>query len=283
MKNRNRLDHYIPQGYLKGFIGPSGPDQLSVFDRKGSCWFESGTARVGAIKGFYDYSDRSEHDQTADEAFRELETAFPVVRTELVKSGFVGWKKHLEILLRFGQMLRARSLLFREQNMAQARECTFLKIEEILPPEPSKTEPGKLVTPVRYSPYVPAEAELRNKTITDMRVEIGKGTMWMSDMHWCLRVTNNSDDPFVTCDAPLVMEGRVPQDDALRDWGTLVFFPLCWQACLVGSPAKFDVETDRAIAGDMKKLRALYLKSAIRFVFSPMRIDWDGPNVVECR
>lgn len=278
MKNRNRLDHYVPQGYLEGFIGPSGQGQLSVFDREGNRWFESGTARIEAIKGFYDYSEGSKSDQTADEAFRELETLFPEVRRELIKSGFVDWKKWLEILLRFGQMLRARSLLFREQSMAQSQTLTFLKVEEILPPEPSKTEPGKLVTPIRYSPYVPAVAELKNKTITEMRVEIDKGTTWMSDMHWCLRVTKNADDPFVTCDTPLVMEGRVPQDDALKDWGTLIFFPLCWQACLVGSPAKFDIETDAATSSDMRKFRALYLKSASRFVFSPIRIDWDGRN-----
>lgn len=283
MKNRNRRDHYLPQGYLEGFIGPSGQGQLSVFDRQENRWFKSGTAGIGAIKGFYDYREGSEADQTADEAFRELETTFPTVRRELIMSGFVDWKKRLEILLRFGQMLRARSQLFREQSMVQSRGLTFLKIEEIFPAEPSKTEPGKLVTPIRYSPYTPTEIELRNKTITDMRVEIGKGTMWMSDMHWCLRITHNPEDPFVTCDTPIVMEGRVPQDDALRDRGTLIFFPLCWQACLVGSPAKFDIETDAAAATDMKKFRALYIKSAIRFVFSPIPINSDGRSADDDR
>jgi hypothetical protein len=98
----------------------------------------------------------------------------------------------------------------------------------------------------------------------------------MTALHWCLRVAHNPEDPFVTCDTPLVMEGRVPPQDALTDRGTLVFFPLCWQACLVGSPAKFDVETDCLVASDMKKIRALYLKSAIRFLFSPICIDWDA-------
>ena len=272
MKNRNRLDHYVPQGYLEGFIGPSGQGQLSVFDREGNRWFESGTAGIGAIKGFYDYTEGSEPEQTADEAFSKLEITFPAVRRALVASGFADWRNNVKILLAFAQMLRARSPLFRDQSLAQRRNLAFLKIEEILPPEPSKTESGKSVTPIRYSPHVPSEAEMRNKTITDMRAEIGKGAAWMSDMHWCLRVTYNADDPFVTCDTPLVMEGRVAQENALGDWGTLVFFPLCWQACLVGSPAKFDIETDSLAPSDMKKLSALYLKSAIRFVFSPTRI-----------
>ena len=278
MRNRNRLDHFVPQGYLEGFVGPSGDGQLSVFDRKESRWFESGTAGVGAIRGFYDYSDGSEPDQTADDAFKELETTFPAVRRALVAKGFVDWPKHREFLLRLAQMLRARSLMFREQSLVRNRSLTFLRIEQILPPEPSKTEPGKFVTPIRYSHHVPSEAELVNKTITDMRTEIADGAAWMSDLHWCLRVTQNLSNPFVTCDGPVVMEGRVPQAEALRDWGTLVFFPLCWQACLVGSPAKFDNGDGALDPSDMKKLRALYLKSAIRFVFSPTRIELEVPG-----
>jgi Protein of unknown function (DUF4238) len=235
---------------------------------------------IGAIKGFYDYSEGLRLDETADEAFAELETAFPEVRRKLVATGFANWLKHLDILLRFAQMLRARSLLFREQSLARARNLTFLKVEEILPQVRSKTEPGKFLTPVRYSPYVPSEGELRDKTITDMRTEIGEGAAWMSEMHWCSRVSQDEDDPFVTCDTPVVMEGHTTApEDALKDPGTLIFFPLCWQACLVGSPAKFDVETGSLAPSDMRKMRALYLKSAIRFVFSPVRIDWTAQNL----
>ncbi len=214
-------------------------------------------------------------DQTADQAFAGLETKFPVVRRELAASHFSDWTKQLDFLLAFAQMLRARSQLFREQSLAQGRQLRFLRIEEILPPEPSKTEPGKFVTPIKYAPYVPAdatahEALLRNKTITDLRTEIANGAAWMSEMHWCLRLTQNPGDPFVTGDSPVVMEGRTTtQEEALRDEETLIFFPICWQACLVGSPVKFDRETDILGPSDLKKLRDLYLKSAVRFIFSP--------------
>jgi hypothetical protein len=268
MRNRNRLDHYVPQGYLQGFIGPSGNGRLSVFDKQKGSWFESGTPGVGAIKGFYDYSEGSESDQTADDAFGALETTFPKLRRELLGSGFANWNKRLGTLLRFAQMLRARSLLFREQALSRNRNLPFLRIEEILAPQP-----GESGTRIRYSRHVPSEAELLNKTITDMRTEIASGAAWMSDLHWCLRTTSNVEDPFVTCDGPVITEGRARQvADALRDRETLVFFPLCWQACLVGSPAKFDVESGALALDDMKKLRALYLKSANRFVFSPRRI-----------
>ena len=272
MRNRNRLDHYVPQGYLEGFIGPSGNGRLSVFDKQKGSWFESGTPGVGAIKGFYDYSEGSEPDQTADGAFGELETTFPKLRRELLGSGFANWNKRLDTLLQFAQMLRARSLPFREQALSRNRNLTFLRIEEILPPQP-----GESGTRIRYSHQVPSEADLLNKTITDMRMEIASGAAWMSDLHWCLRRTSNLEDPFVTCDGPVIMDGRARQmADALQDRETLAFFPLCWQGCLVGSPAKFDIKTDALAPDDMKRLRALYLKSASRFVFAPLRIEFSG-------
>ena len=283
MRNRNRLDHVLPQGYLEGFISPSAQGQLCVFDRQEKRWFASGTAGVGAIKGFYDYTEGSEPDQTADQAFAELEAKFPAVRRALVASDFSDWTKQFEFLLAFAQMLRARSSLFREQSLAQGRQLTVLRIEEIVPPEPSKTEPGKFVTPIKYAPYVPAdatahEALLRNKAITDMRTEIAKRAAWMFEMHWSLRLTQNPGDPFVTGDTPVVMEGRTTaQEEALRDRETLIFFPICWQACLVGSPAKFDRETDILSPSDLKKLRNLYSKSAVRFIFSPTQVDLDIP------
>ena len=241
-----------------------------MFDKQRANWFESGTPGVGAIKGFYDYSGDSQPDQRADDAFGELETTFPKLRRELLGSGFARWNERLKTILHFAQMLRARSLLFREQALSRNRNLTFLKIEEILPPQPG--EPG---TRMRYSHHEPSELELLNKTITDMRMEIASGAAWMSDLHWCLRTTPKVEDPFVTCDGPVIMEGQArTAADALKDGSTLVFFPLCWQACVVGSPARFDIEVDTLTSDDMKKLRALYLKSASRFVFSPLRIQF---------
>ena len=54
VKNRNRLDHYVRQGYLEGFIGPSGNGQLSVFDKQKGSLFESGTPGVGAVLALAD-------------------------------------------------------------------------------------------------------------------------------------------------------------------------------------------------------------------------------------
>ena len=128
---RGRLDHLLPQGYLNGFTDPSTPGQLSVYDIRNQRWFESGTARVAAIKGFYDYSHGSDPDKTADEAFKEFEEKFPNIVRELVGKGFSSWQEHLDFLLGYAQMLRARTELFREQELAQARQATILRVKEV--------------------------------------------------------------------------------------------------------------------------------------------------------
>jgi hypothetical protein len=277
---RNRLDHVLPQGFLGGFTNPSNQGQVCVFDRQRQQWFDTGTAGVAAIRGFYDYPQGSEPDQTADRAFAGLEAKFPVVRRELVASGFSGWVKQLDFLLAFAQMLRTRSELFREQHLAHSRELTILKVEEVLQREPSKTNPGTFDTTLKVRPYASenetqGETLLRNKAITDMRTEIARGPAWLSELHWCLRFTGNLTDPVITADNPVVIEGRAPtMEEALRDAETLVLFAISWQACLIGSPARFDKETDAFHPADLRRLRALYLKSALRFVFSPVRLDF---------
>jgi hypothetical protein len=280
---RNRSDHVLSQGYLDGFTNPSNQGKVCVFDRQRQRWFDTGTAGVAAIKGFYDYPQGSEPDQTADRAFAGLEAKFPGVRRELVASGFSGWVKQIDFLLAFAQMLRTRSELFREQHLAHSRGLTILKVEEVLQKEPSKTKPGTFDTTLKVGPYA-AENEteretlLRNKTITDMRTEIAKGPAWLSDLHWCLRFTGNPTDPVITADNSIVVDGRVSTlEEALRDPETLVFFPISWQACLVGSTAKFDKETDAFHPRDLKRLRAIYLESARRFVFSPARLVFHEP------
>jgi hypothetical protein len=276
---RNRLDHVLPQGYLGGFTDPFKQGQLSVFDCEQQRWFDTGTAGVCAVRGFYDYPHGSDPDQTADRAFAGLEARFPAVRRELVSSGFSDWQSQLGFLLAFAQMLRARSELFREQDLAQARKLTIFRVEEVLQ-RPSKAKVGTFDTGLRVAPYVPGneterEVLLRNKTITDMRTEIAKGPAWLSELHWCLRLTGDHADPVITSDTAIVSEGRAStMEEAHRDGGTLVFFPVSWQACLVGSPSKFDKTTDAFHPLDLRKLRALYLKSARRFVFSPARLEF---------
>jgi hypothetical protein len=279
---RKRLDHVLPQGYLDGFTNPSNQGQVSVFDRQEKRWFDTGTAGIGAIRGFYDYAPGTQPDETADHAFARLEAKFPVVRRNLIQSGFAGWVDHLDFLLDFAQMLRARSQLFREQHVAHSRELTILKVEELLHREPSKTHPGTFDTTLKVGPYAPEsenerETLFRNKAITDMRAEIAGGPTWFSTLHWCLRSTADPTDPVVTADNAVVVEGKAATlGEALAHQNpeTLLFFSISWQACLIGCPVKFDKETDAFHPSDLRKLRALCLKSARRFVFSPVHLNF---------
>ena len=177
-------------------------------------------------------------------------------------------------------MLRARSELFFEQGLARARQLTILKAEEVLQGEPSKTRLGTFDTTLKVGAYAmenEAEREtlLRNKTITDMRGETANGPAWLSKLHWCLQFTEDPTNPVIAADNAVVLEGTAPTlERAPRDHETLVFFPICWQACLIGSPARIDKETDSIDASDLRRLQALYLKLARGFVYSPACLDF---------
>ena len=260
---RNRLDHLLPQGYLDGFTNPSVEGELWVLDVATSRWFPTGTAGVAAEKGFYDYSPGSNPSEEADDVFRDLESKFPSVRRELVARGFSEWRKHLEFLLNFAQMLRTRSKFFRQENVERTRQSPMLKIEEVLDDrtikvrahEPDKEEFSELV---------------RNKSITDMQTKIKKGAAWFLELDWCIRLTQDAADPVITIDAPIIVRGNSStRDEAVKDPSSLVFFPLCWRACLIGSRMKFDVEADIFGPLDSAALRRVYLQNAERFIYSP--------------
>ena len=266
---RNRLDHILPQGYLEGFINFPDGGTLSVCGIREKRWFESGTRKVGAVRGFYDYAPGSPPDQTADECFARLEARFPIVRRELVLNGFSGWTSHLDFLLQYAQMLRARSILFREHALLKARGRTMFAVEEVV-------EDGDW-TSLKVKPLELGDEDravlLRNMTITTMRGEIAQGAGLFSGLHWCLRFTSDSTHPVVTADDAVIMQGRMPTiEEAFSDRETLIFFPLCWQACLIGSPAKFDKETDAFVPSDLRMLQNIYLGSGCRFAYAPTRL-----------
>jgi hypothetical protein len=267
---RGRLDHLLPQGYLQGFTNPS-TGRLSVFSIERQQWFESAPRQVAAINGFYDYSPGSAPDQTADQSFKEFEDGFPKVRRELVAKEFSGWQSHLDFLLRYAQMLRARSELFREQTVANARQQRMLRVKEVLNDPAS----GKTGFKCQELTETTEEREklYRNMAITTMRVEIAKGAAFFSQLHWCLRKATAVTHPVIAGDDTVVVEGKTPTlEEALTDARTLVFFPVCRHACLIGSPAKFDVETEAFHPSDLKRLQRLYLKGECRFAYSPMRL-----------
>lgn len=273
MKKTKRKDHYIPQGYIRGFIDPSRagqPKPLWCLDIPTNTWSPRSTSEVGQVVGFYDYAGAkaalAELD-SADNAFVRLENDYPSVREELISSGFALWTKHREFLLSFMRMMGVRSPLFREQKMAEGKTIEALVIEEVYPDR--NAIKVKSLTP---SPVPPAF--IRNRAITQMCEEIQKGPAWLADFHWALRYTDAIAEPFVSSELPFAAEGP-PGDlkDVLAHPDTLLVFPLCWQACLFGSLRKFDTETDKFNVADMRTTRRKYRAWAERFLLSPIKLD----------
>lgn len=266
-----RRDHYLPQGYLRGFIDPARqnePQPLWRLDIPHKKWAERSTKQLGHLTAFYDYAGAGPELETlepADTTFLELENEFPRVREKLLSKHFRNWKKHLGFLLRYMQMIRARSPLFFEQKEAEGKTLQALVVQEVHPD-------GKTLT---VSGPVPLSApQIKNWTIANMREEIQKGGAWMWDFNWALRYCESVAEPFVTTEAPLVIEG--PTADiatAIEHPESLILFPICWQACLFGSRQRFDRGTDKFGIEDMRTTRRKYRHFAKVFLVSPSKLD----------
>jgi hypothetical protein len=267
----NRRDHYIPQGYLRGFIEPARtklPQPLWHFDIINHIWSERSPREVGYRHGFYDYTVSEMGVDTADMAFAELERTFPTIRSDLVKCNFSSWKDHLDFILRYVQMMRARSLLFFESQQTDGKNLRALVVEEVSADR--KSVRVRSMTPESVPP-----AFIKNWTITNMRTEIQKGAAWLSDFKWALRFCDSPALPFVASEQPFMAHGsRSNVADALQDAETLLFFPLCWQACLIGSRQFFDIDTGKFGEEDMRKCGRMYRESAKLFIISPTRLDF---------
>jgi hypothetical protein len=267
----NRRDHYIPQGYLRGFIDPARerlPQPLWYFDKMTGVWSNRSPREVGYRYGFYDYTVAEIGAETADMAFAELERTFPKVRKELMRKKFKNWKDHLDFLLRYAQMMRARSLLFFENQQRDGRNLRAWTVEEV--------SADRMSVRVRsMTPEPLPESFIKNWTITSMRGEIAKGAAWLTDFNWALRTCDSPSLPFVVSELPFLATGpRADVMEALRDSETLLFFPLCWQACLIGSRQYFHVENDRLGTQDMRKFANMYRDSANLFLISSRRLNF---------
>lgn len=59
----------------------------------------------------------------------------------------------------------------------------------------------------------------------------------------------------------------------MKDPETLIYFPVCWQACLFGSLRPFDVETDTFQRDDLQRVRRAYIENGRKFLVSPQKLD----------
>lgn len=270
---KGRRDHYLPQGYLRGFIDSARADEaqpLWLLDVRYNKWYEKATKQVAHGEGFYDYAGDSpelEDLETADEAFLELENGFPGIRDKLIANEFHNWKHHRKFLFRFMQMLRARSPLFFEQMQAEGRALKTMTVTEV--------KDDHTIAVDSLVPKPPPEEFIKNRTIHLMKEEIKKGAAWLWNFDWALRYTDSVDNPFVMTEAPFLVVGdRQGEIGQMIDHPeSLVYFPICWQACLFGSRRRFDKKTDKSGPEDMKTFRRQYRTFAKQYLVSPRKLD----------
>ncbi|MGB8479470.1 MAG: DUF4238 domain-containing protein [Acidobacteriaceae bacterium] len=268
-KRANRRDHYLPQGYLRGFIDPGRKDRhrpLWYLDIRTGEWSEKSPRQVGYEDGFYDYAGGASELVHPDITFARLEREFPVVRDRLIDAKFDGWTSQLGFFLSYMQMMRARSPLFLAQKAEENKAIRGWTVKAIGPAPNQVTLESMESAPM-------SDVWVRNRTIVQMREEVEKDPSWMRAFHWCLRYTESPCDPVVTVEQPLVSAGpRNNPVNGLHDSDTLIYFPLCWQACLIGNVHKFNVETEKFAPVFLQSVRRLYRNNTAEFIISPQRL-----------
>jgi len=276
-KLRGRKDHWLPQGYMRGFIGPSRSEEhkpLWCYDRYEGKWKTVASSEIGQGVGFYDYANGTDYSAVThpDSVFARLEREFPLVRDELAANRFENWEVRKDFLLEFMQMLRARSPLAIQQHQAEGRKVRASMVTSV-DAEQRKVTLDSLV------PRPLPESKVRNWAIHKMLEDVKAGASWSNRMHWCLRYTANESDPFCTTDqspvargpAPGPAPGEVVSFELLAHPETLVLFPLSWQACMLGSPRPFEKEYDVAAPQLLESYRTEQKEKCNRFVISPIR------------
>ncbi|MHB8526625.1 MAG: DUF4238 domain-containing protein [Candidatus Acidiferrales bacterium] len=268
-RRKNRRDHYLPQSYLRGFIEPSRnvlARPLWHFDVPNATWSERSPREISYRFGFYDHAGDPVGVKTADETFASLEQTFPRVRAQLIEDNFENWTDFRDFLLCYLQMMRARSLSFIADVRKAGASLRGLVIKEVLPD-------GRSVKVDSLTPSpLPADF-ITNWTIGQMTEEIHKGSGWAAEFNWALRYTDSAEDPFIVGDGPIVFRTPSPTiAEGMHHLETLLFFPLCWQACLIGSRQFFEIETDRFVHEDMYQVRRIYKETAELFLVSPQRL-----------
>jgi hypothetical protein len=273
---RNRKDHILPQGYLDGFTNRDGV--LWVYHIAEKRWFQRKPQDVAWIRGFYDYSDDVTPDQTADEAFREHEAKYPEVRRELLASNCAGWRRHLNFFLEYFNHLRVRSQVWRQHVLHALDLQPPMVVDQVLETVPHPTDPKMVRQKIRVKPMPQTGADLNtaltNLSISKMRADLLAVPKFFYDFDWCLRYTTDPTRPVVTADEPIRLEGEVqPHQLALEHFWTRIHFPLCWQACLIGSPNVLLPKTRVFSQSQLGELQRKYLRSVCRFVYSPVALD----------
>ena len=249
---KGRRDHYVPQGYLRGFIHPQRrrqPKPLWVLDGNRHKWSEKATSQIGWEHGFYDYAPGSNPDATAEDAFRRLENDVPRIRDRIRANGHQSWTEHQDVLVDFAVMMATRSPLFRTQAASQVR------------PSLADGSTGDVLA--------------KNFSITLMRTEMRRRLQKWKGYHWVLGYTKEPEHPFIASDQVVGMRDNAPPAvDALLRNDFWLWCPLSWDMCLIASSLPLNAGPTAALRPeDVSELQTLAKWQATKFVASPVPIS----------
>jgi hypothetical protein len=106
-----------------------------------------------------------------------------------------------------------------------------------------------------------------------MRADMQAVPQYFFDFDWCLRSTTDPNRPIITADDAIRLEGPDPtKSDPLKHLDTVIYFPLCWQACLIGRPHAQIPKNKAFSPSRLRELQGKYLASRCRFVYSPIEL-----------
>jgi len=276
-KLTGRKDHWLPQGYMKGFIGASRTNEarpLFCFEKDAQQWRPVSPKEIGQGEGFYDYADGTDYSAVThpDSVFARLEREFPSKRDQMARDNFASWHQHKDFLIEFMHMMRARSPMAMKQQQAYALSRRGAKITSIVPHPTNPNQIGVVLDTM--TPYQMPEPVVRNMTIAEMLADVQSNVLWPKEMDWCIRYTDEEANPYTATDQAVIVQGTLEApavtSEVLSHPDTIVIFPLCWQACLFGSPLKFDKSYDRAHPQQPLSIRTEQKKRCDRFVISPV-------------
>jgi hypothetical protein len=276
-KLTGRKDHWLPQCYMQGFIGPSRKDEprpLYCFEKETQQWRAVSTKEIGQGEGFYDYAEGTDYDAVThpDSVFGRLEKQWRSKRELMGRDKFASWARHKDLLIEFMHMLRARSPMAMEEQRTVVSSYRVATITEIFP---HPTDPNLTGVKVdTMTPYPMPAPAVRNTVIGQMLADVQASVLWPKNMDWCLRYTEDENNPYAATDQAVIVQGTLPAQavtpEVLAHPDTLVIFPLCWEACLFGTPLKFDVSYDRADPQQPLSIRTEQKQRCDRFVISPI-------------
>jgi hypothetical protein len=265
---RNRRDHYVPQGYLRGFIDPARAKSdrpLWCLNKSKNLWERKSPKQICQARGLYDFSNDAIEAEHADVTFKRMEDEFPALRDQLVSTNFVDWREHIDFLLLYMQMIRVRSPQYFVEQGRAFRKGFLARVTSV----------DHSTNSLTYDATPHSKVEVHDGTLRRMRDEFQVGTAWMAEFHWQLRTTFNPLNPVAASEAPLFVKGtKVNPHEAmtmelLNDEDSEIWFPLCWQAALVGRVRPFDTDLLPFDQPVLNELRHIVAEMAPQFVISP--------------